>query len=98
MNWFGNWSIALSYLATFIFGCWYGARWVHRHNVVVSRSSHRDTLYDLDEKTKELFRLLTESPCGVMATEEEGGSEEIAVEECAEGEAAVDSDIRVILY
>ena len=100
MNIFNNLSIPWSYLLTFVVGCWYGARWVRRYNVVTDRGMHRVMMDDLNYKTNALERL-TGDGTGFMVTSEEDDEGSVVevidayVEE--DGDPNDDSDIRVFL-
>ncbi len=67
MHLLDHWSIPWGYLLTFAFGCWYGASWVHRHNVVMDRSRHRRLVNDLNDTTNALARVTAGEPSFVTA-------------------------------
>ncbi len=106
MSIFNNLSISWGYLLTFVVGCWYGARWVRRYNVVLDRGMHRVMMDDLDYKTNALERL-TGDDTGFVITSDQGDDEsvEVGIDVFAEGEVFAeqpgipndDSDIRVCL-
>ena len=104
MNFFSNLSMPWGYLLTFVFGCWYGARWVRRYNVVMDRGMHRVMMDDLDYKTNALERL-TGDDTGFVATSDNDESVEEIIDVFLEEEVFVeyegrpndDSDIRVFL-
>ena len=100
MSLFNNLSIPWGYLLTFVVGCWYGARWVRRNNVVMDRGMHRVMKDDLDYKTNALERL-TGDGTGFVATSDAGDDDSVEVVIDAYEEEEVDpngeSDIRVAL-
>lgn len=98
MSVFNNLSIPWGYLLTFVVGCWYGARWVRRYNVVMDHGIHRVMMDDLDYKTNALERL-TGDDTGFVATSDDDETVEDAIDVFVEyeGRPNEDSDIRVFL-
>lgn len=102
----GHWSIPWGHLLTFVIGCWFGARWVRRYNVVMNRGLHQVLMDDLNYKTNALERL-TGDDTGFVATTDtnDEDSAEMTVEVYVDDEGyaedeskpTIDPDTRVCL-